>query len=106
MNLPARRLKRAINGGIQSVSAPAGVSDEDVWAEVDRMHERVKKGYTRPADLDRGFKVNLRTISRYPRPIVKLVLFAQRLSRIDYKGPFYWLKWRALDIYWFFKGKK
>ena len=99
-DLPQRRITRQTTSGTQSVTAPAGVSDEIVWTEVDRMKERADRGYVRPFRSNRGLKISLQWLEKQPRFVIRTAILIQRLSRIDILAPLYWLKWRTLDIYW------
>lgn len=107
---PARRLSRKTSyGSTISISVPAGVSDEEAWAEQARWAERIRRGYTIKGVPDLGgFRINTRWLAKQPRPIVWLVLRAQRASRWPHlatRRVYAWTKFRALDAYWFFRER-
>lgn len=112
-DLPARRISKTEGGSTISFSVPAGVSDEEAWAEVDKVQERVRRGYSRRMnrfELDRGLKTDVRWFVKQHPIVRRLWLWIVKLSRHHpadvWSNVVHWFKCRWLDLYWWFKDRK
>jgi predicted metal-dependent hydrolase len=112
-DLPARRISKTEGGSTISLSVPAGVSDEEAWAEVSKAQKRIDRGYVRKLnrfELDRGLQTDVRWFAKQHPIVRRLWLWIVKLSRyhlVDvWSRTIHWFKYRWLDLYWWFKDRK
>lgn len=101
--LPARRHReKRADGSSVEYSIPAGVTDEEAAAEVAAMRLAVLRGYSGRLRFHDGMKIDVRWFVRQPWIVQRLTLVALTVSRWPnaFDRVAFWLKCRALDVYW------